>query len=98
VAEPGAGEVIELAQPHGGVMRLRKLHAGYDPTDRRAAINLVQMLATEGEIATGLLYVDPEARDLHAALNTVNKPLNTLAERELNPGRAVLDKINAALR
>jgi hypothetical protein len=26
--------VIDLPQPDGSVMRLRKLHAGYDPTDR----------------------------------------------------------------
>ena len=28
-------------------------------------MNLVQQLAAEGEIATGLLYVDPQAGDLH---------------------------------
>mgnify|MGYP000617870882 CR=1 FL=1 len=36
--------------------------------------------------------------DLHAALNTVHKPLNTLAERELCPGTAALEKINAGLK
>ena len=77
---------------------LRKLHEGYDPTDRRAAMNLVQGMAAEGEIATGLLYVDPQALDLHAALNTVHRPLNTLAADVLCPGTAVLDKINAGLR
>ena len=30
------------------------------------------------EVVTGLLYVDPEARDLHAHLETVDAPLNTL--------------------
>jgi 2-oxoglutarate ferredoxin oxidoreductase subunit beta len=71
--------VIELPNPDGSTMRLRKLHEGYDPTDRRAAMNLVQQLAAEGEIATGLLFADPHASDLHAALNTVHQPLNTLA-------------------
>jgi 2-oxoglutarate ferredoxin oxidoreductase subunit beta len=66
-AEPAAGEVLELPQPDGSLMRLRKLHADYDPTDRIAA--LTQMLAMQGagEIATGLLYVEPQAADLHAA-------------------------------
>ncbi len=44
-------------------MRLRKLHADHDPTDRIAAMNHVQALQAQGEIATGLLYLDPTAHD-----------------------------------
>ena len=97
-AEPAPGEVLELPQPDGGVMRLRKLHADHDPTDRRAAMNHVQAMQEQGEIATGLLYVDPQAADLHAAMNTVSAPLNALDEAALCPGAAVLEKINASLR
>ncbi len=97
-AAPAPGEVLELPQADGGSLRLRKLHAGYDPTDRRAAMNLVQQMAAEGEIATGLLYVEPQAADLHAALNTVARPLNALGAAELCPGSATLARINAALR
>ena len=50
------------------------------------------------EVVTGLLYVDPEARDLHAHLETVDAPLNALGEAVLCPGAAVLEKINAGLR
>ncbi|MFO1329871.1 MAG: 2-oxoacid:ferredoxin oxidoreductase subunit beta [Rubrivivax sp.] len=98
VAEPAPGEVVELPQADGSTMRLRKLHGDYDPTDRRSAMNLVQRMASEGEIATGLLFVDPQARDLHAALNTVKKPLNTLGAEDLCPGADVLARINAASR
>ena len=52
----------------------------------------------KGQIVTGLLYVDPEAEDLHAHLNTVETPLNTMDEKALCPGSAALDKINASLR
>jgi len=97
-AETAPGDSIDLPQPGGGTMRLRKLHADYDPTNRRAAMNLLAAMQDEGEIPTGLLYVNPEAQDLHAALNTVAAPLNTLAEAALCPGAAMLDKINAALR
>ena len=97
-AEPGPGDVIELPQPDGGTMRLRKLPRGHDATDRRAAMNALQALQAEGEIPTGLLYVDLQARDLHAALNTVARPLNALGEAELCPGVEALDKINASLR
>jgi len=98
VAEPVAGAVLELTQPDGSVMRLRKLLPAHDPTDRRAAMNLLQQMHDSGEIATGLLYVDPSARDLHAALNTVERPLNALGEADLCPGAQALAKVNAGLR
>jgi 2-oxoglutarate ferredoxin oxidoreductase subunit beta len=44
------------------------------------------------------LYVDPEAEDLHAHLDTVDTPLNQLGEDVLCPGTSALDKINASLR
>jgi 2-oxoglutarate/2-oxoacid ferredoxin oxidoreductase subunit beta len=97
-AQPSPGDVLELPQPDGGVMRLRKLHEGYDATDRRAAMNLVHGMAADGEIATGLLYVDPAAEDLHAALNTVSRPLNALDESSLCPGAEALHALNAGLR
>ncbi len=97
-AEPGPGEVITLPQPDGSRMRLRKLHDGYDPTDRRSAMNHMAALAEADEIATGVLYVDPAAHDLHEALKTVPRPLNTLDEVALCPGAAALEKINASLR
>jgi 2-oxoglutarate ferredoxin oxidoreductase subunit beta len=97
-AEPGPGEVILLPQPDGSQMRLRKLHADYDPTDRLGAMNHVMVHQARGEILTGLLYVDPDAHDLHRGLNTVAQPLNTLAESELCPGAAALAKLNASLR
>ena len=46
-AEPAPGEVIELPQHDGSVMRLRKLHADYDPTDRVSAMNHVQALQAQ---------------------------------------------------
>ena len=94
----GDEALIELPQSDGTVMRLRRLHPVYDPTDRIAAMNQVQALAAAGEIATGLLYLDPAARDLHQGLRTVTTPLNRLGERELCPGAAALASINAALR
>lgn len=92
------GEVIEIIQHDGSRLRLRKLADGYDPGDRLAAINHIQSHQMRGEIVTGLLYVDPEAADLHAHLNTVERPLNRLGETDLCPGAAMLERINASLR
>jgi len=87
-----------VEQHDGSRLRLRKLHADYDPNNRIAAMNYLQERHAAGEIVTGLLYVDPTPKDLHAHLNTVDTPFNQLAERDLIPGAAALDKLNAALR
>jgi 2-oxoglutarate ferredoxin oxidoreductase subunit beta len=97
-ASPAPGEAIDLPQADGSVMRLRKLRDDHDPTNRLAAMNLVQGMAAKGEVATGLIYLEPGASDLHHALNTSATPLNALDERALCPGHAALDKLNAALR
>ena len=61
-------------------------------------MSFLQHHAAKGQVVTGLLYVAPEAADLHGHLNTVETPLNTLGEKELCPGSAALDKFNASLR
>jgi 2-oxoglutarate/2-oxoacid ferredoxin oxidoreductase subunit beta len=93
---PGTVEVVE--QHDGSKLLLRKLSADYDPHDRLAAMTYLQARAAEGEIVTGLLYVDPEPEDLHVHLDTVDTPLNKLGEPELCPGLDALEKINASLR
>ena len=91
------GEVIEVTQHDGSVLRLRKLAEGYDPGDRHAAMSHLAAHESRGEILTGLLYVNGEADDLHAHLNTVEVPLNRLSDADLCPGAAALAAINAEL-
>jgi 2-oxoglutarate ferredoxin oxidoreductase subunit beta len=97
-AEYAAGELRDVAQHDGSVLRLRKLHADYDPGNRIVAMTYLQEHAAKGEVVTGLLYLDPEPLDLHASLNTVDIPLNRLGERDLVPGAAALERFNATLR
>ena len=94
--EPGAVEVVE--QHDGSTLALRKLDADYDVHDRLAAMNFLQQHAAKGQVVTGVLYLDQEPEDLHQHLNTTESPLNGLSEKELCPGSAMLDKINAGLR
>jgi 2-oxoglutarate ferredoxin oxidoreductase subunit beta len=93
---PGALEIVE--QHDGSRIALRKIAPNYDPHDRLKAMNYLQESAAAGEIVTGLLYVEDDPDDLHANLDTIEKPLNALGERELSPGSAALDKFNASLR
>ena len=80
------------------MLRLRKLAADYDPTDRIKVMNYLQQRSAAGEVVTGLLYIDAHAEDLHHHLNTVETPLNQLGARELCPGAVALERINASLR
>jgi 2-oxoglutarate ferredoxin oxidoreductase subunit beta len=96
--EYAEGEAIEVEQHDGSVLKLRKLSASYDPGDRIAAMNFIHEHQARGEVVTGLLYVDRKARDLHQHLDTAAAPFNTLTAKELCPGEAALDRINASLR
>ena len=94
--DPGATQVVE--QHDGSRLVLKKVSADYDAHDRVGAMNFLAHHATKGQIVTGLIFVDSEPEDLHDHFNTVDKPLNALSEKELCPGSAALDKINASLR
>jgi 2-oxoglutarate ferredoxin oxidoreductase subunit beta len=93
---PGTLEIVE--QHDGSKLALRKLAKSYDVHDRLSAMNYLQTRAAAGEVVTGLLYVERQAEDLHAHLNTVGTPLNALSEQELCPGSEALEKLNAGLR
>ena len=97
-ADYAEGSVVDVAQHDGSILRLRKLSAQYDPTDRVKVMNYLQERAAAGEIVTGLLYVDPNPGDLHDYLDTVDTPLNQFGAAELCPGAGALEKFNASLR
>jgi 2-oxoglutarate/2-oxoacid ferredoxin oxidoreductase subunit beta len=97
-ADYAEGSLTEVEQHDGSVIRLRKLHPGYDANDRVGAMSYLQERQAAGEVVTGLLYVDPHPEELHTHLNTVDAPLNQLNERELCPGNAALQKFNSSLR
>jgi 2-oxoglutarate ferredoxin oxidoreductase subunit beta len=92
------GELKEVRQHDGSILRLRKLEDDYDATDRNEALGYLAKKAAEGEIVTGLLFVDPDASDLHDAMATVDTPLNKLTDYDLVPSVDALEKINASLR
>ena len=94
--EPGA--MVDVEQHDGKILRLRKLMADYDPTDRLTAMHQVATHQARGEVLTGLLYVDPDAVDLHAAQNTTAVALNALGADLLCPGSSALEKLNASMR
>ena len=63
-----------------------------------SAITALQKTKINGEILTGLIFIEPESKDLHHVLNTVDIPLNQLTAKELCPGSVALEELNAELR
>ncbi|MFO1309936.1 MAG: 2-oxoacid:ferredoxin oxidoreductase subunit beta [Burkholderiales bacterium] len=98
VAAPAPGETREIAMHDGGVVRLKRLEADYDPADKVGAMAYLESHRARGIVVTGLLYVAGDAADLHDAQQTVDTPLNRLPDAELVPGSAALEGVNASLR
>lgn len=94
--EEGTGKDITLHD--GSHLQLHKLESEWNPEDRMSAINALQKTKINGEILTGLIYIEPESKDLHEVLNTVDTPLNQLTAKELCPGMAKLEELNSELR
>ena len=97
-AEGAPGTVQSVLLHDGGSIRLRRVDQAYDARDKASAMAYLEAHRLKGEVVTGLLYIDPSEHDMHDAQNTVERPLNALADAELVPGAAALAKLNASLR
>lgn len=96
--EYGKGTHKNVTMHDGSVIQLHKLSEDWNPLDRQSAMNAVINSKAKNEILTGLLYVNPDAHDLHHMIKTSDRPLNTLTKEELCPGSEMLSEINADLR
>jgi 2-oxoglutarate/2-oxoacid ferredoxin oxidoreductase subunit beta len=94
--EPGSVRTVTLHD--GGTVRFRKVPEEYDPTDRDGVLAYLREREGAGEIATGLLYIDPASQDMNEALRTVETPLAALTFEELCPGAAALETLQAQFR
>jgi 2-oxoglutarate ferredoxin oxidoreductase subunit beta len=93
-----AGSIEDLTMHDGTKIHLHKLAKDWDPLDRVSTTNAMMKARAKGEILTGLLYMDPESKDLHDLIATTARPLNSLDKTTLCPGSDVLSKINNSLR
>ena len=94
--EEGTDQEVQLHD--GSWVRLRKLERGYDPTDRRAAQELVLEANEKNLFLTGLLYLDTSKRTFLDSLELCDEPLALLSEDQLRPPPAVLDEVVASYR
>jgi 2-oxoglutarate ferredoxin oxidoreductase subunit beta len=87
------GTTINVEMHDGSHLRLRKLHEGYDPTDRTTAISALMSAHAKEEVLTGVFYVDTQKPSFTELLNLVDEPLGTLPDSRVRPGREVLDEV-----
>lgn len=89
--EPGEAKEVELHD--GSRILLKKLDHDYDPTNRAAALRLLEESADEGYLATGLVYLNTDQEPLGEAKNLVDEPLASLNDDRLRPSKEKLTEI-----
>src|SRR5579885_408709 len=91
--EPGQAADVRLHD--GSVIRLKKLDHSHDPTDRFAAMRLLEEAHQKQEFITGLIYVN-ESRPTFPELERLpDEPLARLPEERVRPSREALAKVIA---
>jgi 2-oxoglutarate ferredoxin oxidoreductase subunit beta len=91
------GESANVRMHDGSVIRLKKLDGTHDPTDRFAAMRLLEEAHQRQEFITGLIYVN-ESRPTFPELERLPEtPLVHLPEERTRPTREALAKVIADL-
>ena len=89
--EPGTTHEVQM--PDGSHIVLKKLGADYDPSNRAAALQVLEEARREQRLLTGLLYVEPEQTPFEEELKLVPAPLASLPLETVRPPKSVLDEI-----
>jgi 2-oxoglutarate ferredoxin oxidoreductase subunit beta len=97
-ADYDAGQIQDVTMHDGSSLRLRKLHEGYDPTDRVSAVRALMESEENNEVLTGIFYINTNKPTFVDLLNMVEEPLATLPESVTKPSKAAFDELIAELR
>lgn len=92
-----AGDSARVSLHDGSILQLNKLAEDWDPHNRFSAKQVLDNAKSQGEILTGLIYLEPKP-DLHETLGTAAIPLIDYSKTELCPGSEILRLINAGFR
>ncbi len=92
------GKNLDIPLHDGSILSLQKISKNYNPENKIEAIKKIQQSEQQGKVLTGLLYINPKAKDLKETLDIVDTPLNKLVERDLCPGKEKINQINSSLK
>jgi 2-oxoglutarate ferredoxin oxidoreductase subunit beta len=93
-----SGEVYDVQMHDGSQLRLRKLLADYDPTDKANAVRTLMEAHAKNEVLTGVFYIDTQRPTILDQLNMVDEPLGTLPESLTRPPKSALESLMANLQ
>ncbi len=96
--EYDAGTTTDVTMHDGSSLRLRKLREDFNPTDRVGSVRTLMEAHENGEILTGVFYIDTAKPTFTDLLNLVDRPLGTQPESVTKPSAAVLQKVMAGLQ
>ena len=89
-----AGTTEQVAMHDGSVINLHKIDPKLDIHSRRSALEMIYEYDAQDKVLTGILFIDPDADEIHATMNTTDTPLRNLTEKELCPGADALEEVN----
>ena len=92
------GGVRDVRMHDGSTIRLRKTDERYDPGDRDIAYAYIRERQRAGEVPTGLLYLKPDAVDMHDIEGSISHPLVDVRFETLCPGSERLNALMDGLR
>jgi 2-oxoglutarate ferredoxin oxidoreductase subunit beta len=92
-AEYAQGSAMSIELHDGSKIVLRKVEEQYDPTSRATSFKYLRDRFNEGEISTGLLYIDESRKEMHDLMGNVQTPLCQLPLDTLHPGSDELKNI-----
>ncbi len=88
------GEAKEVTMHDGSIVVLKKLSREHDPTNRSAAMALLEEANAKQELLTGLIYINLDQPALDEIYNLPEIPLNRLPPELLRPRPESLAEIN----
>ena len=91
------GESKEVTMHDGSKIVLKKLERDYDPTDRAAAMRVLEEANAKQWLITGLIYINTGQPSVIDIYNLPDTPLNRLPERRLRPPRETIDQLNSMM-
>jgi 2-oxoglutarate ferredoxin oxidoreductase subunit beta len=90
--------VYDVTMHDGSSMRLRKIREDYDPTNKANAVRTLMEAHENGEVLTGVFYIETQKPTFIDLLNVVDQPLGQLPESMTRPPKSALDQLMANLQ
>jgi 2-oxoglutarate ferredoxin oxidoreductase subunit beta len=98
LANIGQNGATTVTMHDGSVVHFTAVPENYDPTDRRKVFEYLEEHQGQGQVVTGLLYLDESAGDMHDLNETSETPLARLPYEKLCPGADELDRLQEEFR